>query len=472
MQLDRMFPAGGQRGTTVDLTLEGKFPNWPVHVWSACPDITWQCQAESGKLQAVIAEAAPLGPTWIRLYDASGASRVQVFLVDAAPHSSETEPNDQIAAATTVAALPNTLFGVLNKSADVDLFGVNLSADQWLVATLDAHKWLNSPADANLQITDSRGFVVAENIDHVGLDPYLEFRAPSAGLYFVRVFAFPATPNSTVAFSGGADWIYRLRLSDQPQPLESALDFANQVELAAERQLVPPDQHTRNEMALPISLPARVKGTIASPQTSDYLQFTARSGGHYQLRALARHFGSPLDPVITISDANGKTLTQQDDVAQNRDPLVSWKAPADGTYFIAIRDFHRKGGEGYVYLLNIEEQPPGFSASVSSDLISAQVGQETELAVSIARVLEFPQAIEVSIEGLPDSVLCPPVVSQPGSDSAAKVTQKLTASEPFQGPVRVLARAVDDPVDDPVDDTAKSQTATAPDNKPLWLSVR
>ena len=29
-----LFPAGGQRGTTVSVTAAGTFPSWPVGVWA------------------------------------------------------------------------------------------------------------------------------------------------------------------------------------------------------------------------------------------------------------------------------------------------------------------------------------------------------------------------------------------------------------------------------------------------------
>ena len=222
-QLTLLFPAGGQVGTSVEVVASGKFPTWPVHIWSNCPEIEWSCLTEAGKLQAKISDTAQPGLKWIRLYDAAGACDVRPFLIGTDPQSNETEPNERVDTGNAIASLPATVYGILNKTADVDLMAVTLAANQSLVATIDSAKWIQSPADISLQILDSRGFVLAENLDHVGLDPYLEYQAPQAGKFFVRVFGFPATPNSTIAFSGGSDWIYRLRLSDQPQPFSSAL---------------------------------------------------------------------------------------------------------------------------------------------------------------------------------------------------------------------------------------------------------
>src|SRR5690606_25352663 len=142
---------------------------------------------------------------------------------------------------------------------------------------------------------DERGFVLTENIDHVGLDPYLEFAAPREGKYIVRLFGFPAEPNSTVAFSGGSDWIYRLRLDTVADPMGSALDFSRQAELAATATALVPGAHTAREKALPVELPVRVQGTISESRNADFVSFTARKGSHYRFDVLARDCGSALD---------------------------------------------------------------------------------------------------------------------------------------------------------------------------------
>lgn len=463
-QLTLLFPAGGQIGTSVEVTATGKFPTWPAKIWSDSPHIEWSCLAEAGKLQAKISDQAPAGLQWVRLYDAAGATQVFPFLIDAYPQASETEPNDRNDTANASSGLPSTFHGVLNKTADVDLISVTLADDDWLVATLDSAKWLLSPADACLQILDSRGFVLAENLDHVGLDPYLEYQAPRAGKYFVRVFGFPATPNSTIAFSGGSDWIYRLRLSDRPDPLGTALDIANQKEVSSSCAEIPAAKHTAADRAYALSLPAQVTGTVSQPKEINYLRFTAQAGKTYRVRLWARHFGSPLDASLAILDASGKQLVQQDDVAQDRDPLVNWKAPADGDFVLAIRDFHRQGGAGFRYQLKLEERTPDYAATLATDLITADVDKEVEVVVNIARELDFPGTISVSLKGVPDFVQAPSVESKHGTDTAGKVSLKLKASQAFQGPIEILATSTAEP-------NPEQRAATA-GNRPLWLSIR
>src|SRR5439155_26317331 len=59
-------------------------------------------------------------------------------------------------------------------------------------------------------------FVATQNHDAVGLDPQIAFTATRRGPYLVRLFAFPATPDSGIRFAGGDDYIYRLTLTTGP----------------------------------------------------------------------------------------------------------------------------------------------------------------------------------------------------------------------------------------------------------------
>ncbi|QDV22036.1 PPC domain-containing protein [Aureliella helgolandensis] len=462
-ELTLLFPSGGQAGTTVDVTATGKFPTWPVEVWSDDDGISWSCGTDPGKLQANIAADAPPGVRWMRLHHADGASAARPFLVGSFPEASEAEPNDRVETALPIPELPRTLHGILNKNGDVDLYSVDLKQGELVAATVDSAKWLASPVDANVQFLDSRGFVISENIDHVGLDPYLEFQAPHDGRFLVRVFGFPATPNSTIAFGGGSNWVYRLRLDSKPSPFENTLHFERQAELAGEHIPLAEGEHSELETALAVALPAHLAGCISRPKQTDYIRFPAMAKRHYRMEVLAREFGSYLDPVLSILDASGKKLATADDVNKEPDPVLNWEAPADGDFTVAVSDFHRSGDEGYRYHLLIEERPASFSATVASELISVVVGKETDWVVNIEREHGFTPDIEISLAEPNEHLQCTSVVSTHGKDSASKVTLKLTGLKPFQGPVRFQATAQSE--------NPTPQAIGAPNSLPLWLSV-
>lgn len=463
-ELTMLVPPGGQVGTSVDVLAQGKFPVWPLKTWTDSPHVQWSCLEESGKLRVEIGPDAELGVHWLRLYEPNGASALRPYLIGSSPEASEVEPNDRVSEAQAVDQLPFAIQGVLNKTADVDLFALQLTQGQLLAATIDSAKWLTSPADISLQILDARGFVLSENLDHVGLDPYLEFTAPHAGKYLVRLFGFPAAPNSTIAFSGGSDWVYRLRLETTSVPMSSAFDFSRQAELTASATRLEVGAHTTREQALPVELPVRVAGNIAEAKQVNFVSFSARSGAHYRFSVLARDCGSPLDATLAILDAEGKQLIQMDDVGQDRDPLLAWKAPADGQFVVSISDFHQQGGERFAYFLQLEERTADFNANVASDLFETSVGKELEIVVNVVRELDYTGIVRVGIEGLPSGISCAAVESTHGTDSAAKVTLKITGPEPFQGPLNIVASSA-------VEATTRTRQVDTSDHKPMWLSI-
>lgn len=461
-ELSRIFPPGGGLGATVDVEATGKFPSWPIKVWSDTSDIAWTCLKDTGKLQVKIAPNAQVGLHWVRMYDDIGSTAIRPFLVGAHPELLESEPNNSPSEATRIDKFPATVHGILNKRADVDVFAISLKAHQLMAATVDAVKWLQSPADTTLQIIDRNGFVLAENLDHVGLDPYLEFRAPKEDSYFIRIFAFPATPDSTIAFSGGADWNYRLQIDTKSTPMDRSLDYSRWSEIESNRTIIESGKHDRFENAYAAQLPLRVRSTIASPRQSDYFRFTTSKGKSYRVKVVAREFGSSLDPVITVYDATQKQIVQQDDVGNDRDSVTIVKAPSDGDCFIQVSDFHRFGGDRFAYVLDIEEFNPGYKVSVGSDLINATIDKEFEFTVAIDRDSDYKDTLLISIDPLPEGIACAPVESKHGTDSGKKVTLKIKASKGYQGLIEFAATSTESRV--------QKRFAHA-GGKPIWLNA-
>ena len=460
-ELTRIFPSGGQAGTVVDVEATGKFPIWPIQAWSDTDSIRWTFEEKSGKLKANIEASTKSGLHWLRLYHPNGATLVRPFLVSNAAEQIEAEPNNRIADANAIVSLPFCFHGGLGKRGDVDLFSKVLTAGQRLVATVDSSQLLRAPVDASLQLLDTRGFVVAENLDHFGLDPRLDFIAPREGKYFVRVFGFPTTPDSTIAFGGGADWIYRLRLQSGGEPIWDSLHSS---QFPAESTILTMELESAaiRDDALSIELPAYIRGAISQTGQQSFLRFRAIAGQQYQVQLIARELGSDLDATVAILDSHGKQISKLDDVGNDRDPDLKWKAPADGEYFIEIKDFHQAGGPGFKFELMVLALVPDFKLSIPNDLIQVTIGKETEIQVKLDRESDFKGEIIVSLEGIPEGVDCPEVKSIHGSETEKKITLRVKSTVPSQGPVKISAKAAD--LSDAV------RFATADDAKPIWLS--
>jgi hypothetical protein len=231
-----LYPAGGQIGQTVEVEVLGKLGTAPAHVWCDREGISALATKDGKKLTVTISPEAAPGICWLRVWNAEGVSVLRPFVVGRLPEVLEKEPNETLSAAQSVEASGCVVNGKLHKSGELDTFKITLKKGQTLVADVLANQVLGSPMDAVLQITSAKGFLLAQADDSLGFDPRLAFTAPEDGEYFARVFAFPATPDSSIRYAGGADYLYRLTLTTGPYvrltlPLSSTRDLTISLEM-------------------------------------------------------------------------------------------------------------------------------------------------------------------------------------------------------------------------------------------------
>ena len=377
-----LYPAGVQRGQSVDVTLNGKPGTAPVQAWTQSDALTLTMSEDAKTLTIAANESAVPGLHWIRISNAEGAGDLLPFFVGVLPELNETEPNDAHDELSPV-TLPAVVNGILNKSGDVDTCAVPLEPGQTLIASIEANRSLSSPMDGVLQVLSPDGFVLEQNDDDHGFDPQLAFTARTAGLHFVRVFGFPADPNSSIRYAGGGDYIYRLTLTTGPfidHLAPGSPDSANQ--LSAIGWNLPADQTTLDETvqtpglhhvrpfepgepaavsepSTSRALPLHVIGHLAEPGEVDAYPFDAKAGASLKIAVRARALERPLDAVLRILNEAGDELQQTDDAGRNVfDPALTWKAPADGTYTLEVRDRFGHGGPRYVYDLTVLPEQP------------------------------------------------------------------------------------------------------------------
>lgn len=481
-KMTQVFPAGLARGETVSLTATGEFPRWPVKVWVDRPGLEIKPAEKKGELGAIAGKDASCGVYWFRLYDEQGASGLRPLIVDNLPSVSEAEPNNEPSAPQEIAPAC-VVHGRLEKSGDVDTFAVELKQGEMLVASLQASHVIGSPMDGVLQICNSEGFVLHQVDDERGTDPLTVFSVPADGRYLVRVFAFPAVPNSTIGFAGGPTFIYRLTATtggfvdhamplavnagketqtqlfgwnlgsqssliipptDQDQPVQVFGDqFADCLALPVTElpQTIAIEQPASEQRSTSVELPVMITGRIDHPGDEDTYQFNASKGQKISLKVESQQLGFPLDAVLEIRDASGKSLNVTDDVSQMSDPEVTYTIPADGVYSVTIRDAFGHGGFRYVYRMSMEEARPDFGLTLAGDLVSVEAGKSSELSITVNRRNGFAEPIEIRVEGLPDTVTLSENVSAAKGDTAKTVKLKLTATADaaaFSGPIHVV----------------------------------
>ncbi len=492
--LEHLFPAGGARGTTFEVTATGKFDRWPVRGWSSRQGVVIEAGAEKGKLVVKVAPDAATGVYWVRLHDEEGATGPRPFVVGSLPEVAEVEPNDAPGQAQRVDRPAVAINGRLGKNGDVDGFVVRLDRGQTLVAALEANRRLGSPMDGVLQVATPDGFVLAQVDDDPDRDPLLVFEAPAAGDYVVRAFAFPFVQESAIRFAGGPSFIYRLTLTtegyvDHAAPLAvarsgpgpAAVDLVGwNIPDAARRLPVPPvddrdddpDRVVRVEHPMlgnaaevrvgaglvvteetaggghfPRSLaePVTFAGRLDPPGDVDTFAFVAAKGTKLVFRVEARGLGRPVDAVLRIADASGVPIAEVDDARGGvSDPEARFTAPGDGTYLASVRDLNGGGGPRMAYLLTAGPPVPDFALTLKGDQFPLKPGQPTEVVVAVDRREGYAEPIEIGPAEPFDGVIAPKVTSGRVGPTAQQVTLKLTPCDCARaGPIRIVGLAPD-----------------------------
>jgi hypothetical protein len=105
------------------------------------------------------------------------------------------------------------------------------------------------------------------------------------------------------------------------------------------------------KQAQPITLPCAIEGSIRQAQDVDAFRFEGKRGDRVVFDLQANRFGSPLDGILTLYDADGRVVASADDSPGSLDPILEATLPGDGTYYVALIDAHDQGGSIYVYRL-------------------------------------------------------------------------------------------------------------------------
>ena len=112
------------------------------------------------------------------------------------------------------------------------------------------------------------------------------------------------------------------------------------------------------------ALPVAFNGILDQPGDMDYFKFTAKKNQSFRFRAYANTIGSPVDPVLNIYDANMKSIAGSDDADGTKDSRVDFKAPADGEYFVRMRDMLNNGGPSFVYRIEAQPRSPAINVTM------------------------------------------------------------------------------------------------------------
>lgn len=117
------------------------------------------------------------------------------------------------------------------------------------------------------------------------------------------------------------------------------------------------------ETAQAVTLPATLCGAIEAPEDVDCYRFAATAGSawtfHVQcgrLQDKIHDLQTHADPILTLRNATGSVLAASDNVFA-ADPLLHYTFPADGEYFLEIRDVRFQGNPHWQYAIEASQRP-------------------------------------------------------------------------------------------------------------------
>ena len=135
-KIERLFPPGGQLGSSIDVKLHGKAGDGKLQVWSAEQQLRIEFGEKKETAKITIPDDANPGVHWLRFYNEFGTTNFVPFFVGLAPEIVEAEPNNSPADAMRIDLATLTVNGVVDKSNEVDTFAVDLRSGQTLVAAM------------------------------------------------------------------------------------------------------------------------------------------------------------------------------------------------------------------------------------------------------------------------------------------------------------------------------------------------
>jgi hypothetical protein len=459
-----VFPAGGQRGTTVKVRVGGLFLhekcNWELlgpgvttskelrrtrTIWFEGPRLPLpdSQQAEDypqdmlGEVR-IAADAAP-GLRRGRLWTSEGAASGLGFMVGELPEVVEQEVDGDPVAVEV--KLPVAINGRIFPRGNVDIWTVSVRKGETVTCEVHAER-LGSPLDSRLEVRDPSGKIVAENDDAVGKDSRLHFTASADGKYQVRI--------TDAHRRGGQSFVYRLTLTTGPfvervyplggkrgstvrlslsgpsvprEPMEIALPAGagstvehrftiggkqtNPVRLDLDElpEYLESEPNDEPAKAPLVATPAVVNGRIDRPGDVDCWRFRARKGEVLALQLRARRLGSPLLGVIEVCDAAGKSIVRAESDANRSDPELTFTAAVDGTYCARVRErFRSRGGPAFAYRLRLAAPAPDFHLALAADALTLVRGKTVAVQVHAKRRGGFNGPITLHSEGLPAGV--------------------------------------------------------------------
>ncbi|MFM7607104.1 MAG: PPC domain-containing protein [Prosthecobacter sp.] len=414
--VSHIFPAGGQRGTTVNVRIGGFYfhghaefvmnggkieaPREVREVetfWIEGPMITKPASQKGEDYprdHAVVLKIASDAPPGVRYWHcrtSQGSTPTMRFIVGELPEIVEHEIDG--APIPQQVKWPLTVNGRIFPREDVDLWTFYVEKGQRVECAL-VSRGLGLPLDGLMEVRGPDGHVLpnVKRATDAARDPKLSFTSAATGLHTLKL--------CDAGFDGGPHFVYRLTI---------------QAEKAAKA--------VSDEKPGLVSLPGEFGGVIAKPGESDVWSVMLKKGETLALDLSAAQNGSRLDSVIVLGNAQGAELTRNDDRNESSpDSRLRFTAKHDGEYRITISDrFVTRGGSDFHYRVKAAlVEADDFELTLASDVVNVNRQTDAEavdpesgkkppakgstLKVNVLPIGNFAAEVKLSVVGLPAGV--------------------------------------------------------------------
>ena len=190
--------------------------------------------------------------------------------------------------------------------------------------------------------------------------------------------------------------------------------------------------------AQPVELPVIINGRIDAPDDWDVYRVSGRAGQTLVAEVNARRLDSPLDSILKITDARGRTLAFNDDCmdagsglnTHHADSYLTIELPADGDYFVHLGDTLRSGGDAYGYRLRISEPQPDFALRIVPSFVNIRSKGSGAVTIYAIRKDGFAGDILLSLKDPPEGFPAATAKLPAGKDSVrVGIRTTLTATD-------------------------------------------
>mgnify|MGYP000058933460 CR=1 FL=1 len=192
-----------------------------------------------------------------------------------------------------------------------------------------------------------------------------------------------------------------------------------------------------------VTLPVIINGRIDRPGDVDVFCFAGGAGQQVVAEVNARRLDSPLDSVLELTDATGKQLAFNDDyedkgaglTTHHADSRLTTTLPADGLYYIHLKDRQQHGGADIAYRLHLTAPQPDFELRVVPSAINARAGTTVPVTVHVLRRDNFAGEITLALQHAPPGFTLAGARIPAGQDMV-RLTLTVPADAPT-GPMRL-----------------------------------